>query len=335
MLQVAVAAAEAAGRADFLVHCQWLRASYLLQQGRLDDARGEARTAVVTAEQLNYAGHRSHALTVLAETALRQGDAEAAYSALAQFGPQEETGLLFDRYWVAALAAYSRGDTVTACQDLQPICGQVQAGCYAIGITQHHRLPRLVQIALRGGDTSAAAILATGAQDLARRNPQVSSLAAAGYHAQGLLEHDQELLREAVRQAERSEAPLIEAGAREDLAGFLSGAAAVEQLEQAYAIYLRAGAHHDMARVRAALRRHGVRKRQAGAGRPRQGWGSLTASELTVVNLVARGLTNREAAAELFLSPETINTHLRHAFGKLGIRSRVDLARLAAERAQT
>ena len=68
------------------------------------------------------------------------------------------------------------------------------------------------------------------------------------------------------------------------------------------------------------------------SGRPQQGWGSLTASELTVVDLVARGLTNREAAAKLFLSPDTINTHLRHAFGKLGIRSRVDFGRLAAER---
>jgi DNA-binding CsgD family transcriptional regulator/tetratricopeptide (TPR) repeat protein len=335
MLQVAVAAAEAAGRADFLVHCQWLRALYLLQQGRLDDARGEARTAVATAEQLNYAGHRSHALTVLAEAALRQGDAKAASSALAQFGSQEETGLLFDRYWVAALAADARRDTAAACQALPPICGQVQAGCYAIGITQHHRLPRLLQIALRGGETSAAAVLAAGAQDLARRNPQVNSLVAAGCHAQGLLERDQGLLLEAVRRAEHSEAPLIEAAAREDLAGVLAGAAAVEQLERAYAFYVRVGAHPDTARIRAALRRHGVRKRQISAGRPQQGWGSLTASELTVVNLVARGLTNREAAAELFLSPETINTHLRHAFGKLGIRSRVDLARLAAERART
>jgi len=335
MLQTAVAAAEAAGRADFLVHCQWLRASYLLQQGQLDDARGEARTAVATAEQLNYAGHRSHALTVLAEAALRQGDLEAAYSALSQFGPHEETGLLFDRYWVAALAADSRGDSAAACQALQPICGQVQAGCYAIGITQHHRLPQLLQIALRGGDTSAAAILAAGAQDLARRNPQASSLGAAGCHAQGLLEHDQGLLLEAVQRAERSEAPLIEAAAREELAGATTGAAAVEQLERAYAFYVRAGAHHDTARVRAALRRHGVRKRQPGAGRSQQGWASLTASELTVVNLVARGLTNREAAAELFLSPDTVNTHLRHAFGKLGIRSRVDLARLAAERERT
>ena len=331
-LQTAVAAAQAAGRADFLVHCQWLRASYLLQQGQLDDARGEARTAVATAEQLNYAGHRSHALTVLAEAALRQGDVAAVHSALSQFGSREETGLLFDRHWVAALAADSRGDTTAACQALQPICGQVQAGCYAIGITQHHRLPQLVQIALRGGDTSAAAILAAGAQDLARRNPQASSLVAAGCHAQGLLEHDQGLLLEAVRRAERSEAPLIEAAAREDLAGVLASAAAVDQLERAYAFYVRAGAHHDTARARAALRGHGVRKRQPGAGRPLQGWASLTASELTVVGLVARGLTNREAAAELFLSPDTVNTHLRHAFGKLGIRSRVDLARLVAER---
>jgi len=52
--------------------------------------------------------------------------------------------------------------------------------------------------------------------------------------------------------------------------------------------------------------------------------------------LRARLRTDRkEAAAKLFLSPETINTHLRHAFGKLGIRSRVDVARLAAERART
>jgi DNA-binding CsgD family transcriptional regulator/tetratricopeptide (TPR) repeat protein len=327
MLQTAVAAAEAAGRADFLVHCQWLRAAFLLQQGQLDDARGEARTAVATAEQLNYVGHRSHALTVLAEAALRRGDAKAAYSALSQFGSQEETGLLFDRYWVAALAADSRGDTATACQALQPICGQVQAGCYAIGITQHHRLPQLLE-------TAAAAILAAGAQDLAHRNPQADSLVAAGCHARGLLERDQALLLEAVRRAERSEAPLIEAAAREDLAGVLPSAAAVEQLERAYAFYVRAGAHHDTARVRAALRGHGVRKRQPSSGRPQRGWGSLTASELTVVDLVARGLTNREAAAELFLSPDTVNTHLRHAFGKLGIRSRVDLARLAAERAR-
>ena len=51
-----------------------------------------------------------------------------------------------------------------------------------------------------------------------------------------------------------------------------------------------------------------------------------------MVNVVAEGLTSREAAAQLYLSPDTVNTHLRHAFAKLGIRSRVELARLVLSR---
>jgi DNA-binding CsgD family transcriptional regulator len=56
----------------------------------------------------------------------------------------------------------------------------------------------------------------------------------------------------------------------------------------------------------------------------------LTRSELAVVELVALGATNRQAAEQLFLSPHTVSTHLRHAFEKLGIRSRVELAILFA-----
>jgi DNA-binding NarL/FixJ family response regulator len=48
--------------------------------------------------------------------------------------------------------------------------------------------------------------------------------------------------------------------------------------------------------------------------------------------LLIRGATNREVAERLYLSPYTVNSHLRHVFTKLGIRSRVELARLAAER---
>jgi hypothetical protein len=44
--------------------------------------------------------------------------------------------------------------------------------------------------------------------------------------------------------------------------------------------------------------------------------------------IVAEGRTNRETAAQLYISADTVNTHLRHAFAKLGIRSRVELARL-------
>jgi len=49
-----------------------------------------------------------------------------------------------------------------------------------------------------------------------------------------------------------------------------------------------------------------------------------------VARLVAEGLTNRQAAARLFVSPRTISAHLRHIFGKLQIGSRVELVRTVA-----
>ena len=51
-----------------------------------------------------------------------------------------------------------------------------------------------------------------------------------------------------------------------------------------------------------------------------------------MVSLVAQGATNREVAERLYLSQYTVNSHLRHVFAKLGIRSRVELAGLAAAR---
>ena len=53
----------------------------------------------------------------------------------------------------------------------------------------------------------------------------------------------------------------------------------------------------------------------------------LTPQELQVAVVVAEGATNREAAAQLFVSPKTIETHLSHIYRKLGVRSRTELAR--------
>jgi len=62
---------------------------------------------------------------------------------------------------------------------------------------------------------------------------------------------------------------------------------------------------------------------------PVPGWADLTDTQRMVAELVIDGLTNRGAGARLFLSPHTIDFHLRQIYRKLGIRSRVELARLA------
>jgi DNA-binding CsgD family transcriptional regulator len=68
----------------------------------------------------------------------------------------------------------------------------------------------------------------------------------------------------------------------------------------------------------------------SGPGRERTSWGwaSLTDTERSVAHVVAEGLTNREAAERLFLSPHTVDFHLRSIFRKLGASSRVHLTRL-------
>jgi DNA-binding CsgD family transcriptional regulator len=70
---------------------------------------------------------------------------------------------------------------------------------------------------------------------------------------------------------------------------------------------------------------------QARDGHPAFGWESLTDTERSVIELVAQGLTNRQAAEQLFLSHHTVGFHLRSIFCKLAVSSRVELTRAAIE----
>jgi DNA-binding NarL/FixJ family response regulator len=54
--------------------------------------------------------------------------------------------------------------------------------------------------------------------------------------------------------------------------------------------------------------------------------------ELEVLALIARGATNREAAAKLFISEATVKTHLLHVYAKLGVRDRAAAVAVAIER---
>ncbi|MDT0352169.1 helix-turn-helix transcriptional regulator [Pseudonocardia charpentierae] len=86
-------------------------------------------------------------------------------------------------------------------------------------------------------------------------------------------------------------------------------------------------------RIIARLRAHSVRLGVSGARRrPATGWQSLTPTELQVADLVGQGMTSRQIATRLFISPRTVQTHISHSLRKLDLTSRVELATTVARR---
>jgi DNA-binding CsgD family transcriptional regulator len=86
----------------------------------------------------------------------------------------------------------------------------------------------------------------------------------------------------------------------------------------------RLGAEPWAERARVELRASGEAARRRDPSTISQ----LTPQELQIARFVAEGLSNKQVAAQLFLSPRTIDSHLRNVFSKLAITSRTQLARL-------
>jgi DNA-binding CsgD family transcriptional regulator len=196
-----------------------------------------------------------------------------------------------------------------------------------------HAAVLLVRCALAGHDHRRANELALATQALARDRRADRDMDAAAAHVRGLVERDAVSLE---RAASAYAAPLARAEATEDAGqayaalGDHDSAEAV--LRQAHEQYSRLGCPEGAARVRSLLRAAGVRLHHwRRADRPAFGWASLTETELQIAELVAQGLSNREVAGRVYLSTHTVAFHLRHIFWKLGVASRVHLARLVAD----
>ena len=101
------------------------------------------------------------------------------------------------------------------------------------------------------------------------------------------------------------------------------------QLRAALEDFERLGARPWADRARAELAATGETTRR----RDPTALDELTPQELQIALLLADGKTTREAAAAVFLSPKTIEYHLRHVYLKLGINSREQLAQALAPRA--
>jgi DNA-binding CsgD family transcriptional regulator len=209
-------------------------------------------------------------------------------------------------------------------QDLEK---HLQLTLFGGGVADPEGAVLLVRAALADGDRARAVALAEQTRRVA------AGTAAAAEHARGLIDQDPAALS---RAAESYPTARAQAGALEDAGnawarqGDQDGATTL--LGQAYALFEETGDADDLARVRSHLRAAGTRLRHwTQADRPAFGWDSLTDTERRVADLVSEGLSNRQVANRVFLSMHTVAFHLRHVYWKLGISSRVQLARLAAE----
>jgi DNA-binding CsgD family transcriptional regulator len=191
--------------------------------------------------------------------------------------------------------------------------------------------PDLVRLALAAGDRDIAAEVASAVAAGVALAPEVPTVRSVALRCRGMVEVDADAMLEAAAISRQTLLMVEHTGACEDAARLLAEAGrpdeAVALLAEALELHERAGAESWAGRVRAQLRTLGVHfGRRGPRDRPASGWESLTATERAVSLLVAEGLTNGAVARQLYISPHTVNTHLRHVFAKLGVPNRVALA---------
>ena len=172
-------------------------------------------------------------------------------------------------------------------------------------------------------DTSSAARLAAEELELARAFGAPRALGVA-LRAYAVTQSPPALdaLEEAVTVLGRSSARLEQARALVDLGAAIrragTRAPARIPLREGHDLAVLCGAERLAERARREIEATGARVAPAGL----RGVASLTPSELRVAELAADGHTNREIAQALFITDSTVETHLRHIFDKLDIRSR-------------
>jgi ATP/maltotriose-dependent transcriptional regulator MalT len=330
------------GHTAYAVSPSVYRARLRLAEGRLEDAVAEARAGLAMAEKLNMYAFVLVAIAVLITSAVRSGDLDEAAGLIERFETHHRSGrgATYGKAlgWLAIGAVIEvREGPAKAAAMLRRAYTDPAHRCYLL-MTESNAAPWLTRLAVGAGDAAGAEAMVATAERIAHDNPGFPTFAASAAHARGILRGDAEALTDALATHVR---PYGRASAAEDLACVLAHATGtcpadrepvIHALDEALGLYQKIGASHDAARVRARLRRLGARRRHWGqSNRPVAGWDSLTPTERSVAILVAQGLTNPQVAGRMFVSPHTVKFHLRRIFQKLGVGSRVELARSAAE----
>jgi DNA-binding CsgD family transcriptional regulator len=330
ILDTLVSSAQARGATRIQASALTARAVASYRAGRLRDAEVDARLALELAE----------------------GDSS---DFLRPYKLAQQTGALIERGQIEAAARLLRPSELNGDRADRSFFETILRDTYAQLLARQGRL----KAALRELQTVEQAD-----RDWDNQNPGWTiwrSTAAFVHHRLGNWEKAAELAAEDVRAARAFGAPLA-IGTALRTAALVARGDRIEQLREAANVLERSEARleyaHTLVELGAALRRSGHRSdarepltiglelaRECGAspladnashelaatgarvrGPRKNGPGTLTPSELRIAAMAAEGLTNREIAQALYLSPKTVEMHMSHAFDKLEISSRVRLA---------
>lgn len=329
--------AEDEGYRAVLVAAQSLLVGYCFAVGDWDDAASEFDALAVLCAETEilppfvHVGAGAGALV-----ALHRGDPKGARAALSVAGATEAPHSSPLATLARALLMGSAKAERAAASALRILSDEWDR-CIDLGVAVHHAVvgPDMVRLSMAAGDLDRAAAVCGAVDAVAAANPGTSSLEGVRLRCRGLLGADPDLLVEAATVLGLAPRPLDHGLACEDAAEALAKAGDLMEarrwLDEALRAYEQLDARWDASRATSRLRSAGVRRgSRAARVRPKDGWEALTAGERAVVELVAEGLSNPDVADRLFLSRNTVKTHLANAMRKVGLTSRFELARAVA-----
>jgi DNA-binding CsgD family transcriptional regulator len=304
-----------------------LRSHVGYREGSLRDAEADARNRLQIAR--DWPGDPLEPVAFLVDVLVERGQLDEADDLLDPAPLEQHEGR-----WDALVLSGSRGrlrlaqgDPGAALDDLLGVGEQlVSAGAINPAVMAWRSSAALARHAL--GERAEALRLATEEVSLARAFGAARALGIA-LRCRGIVAPAREgldLLEQSAQVLDGSGARLEHARSLCELGAALRRAgrrgAAAAPLREALDLSARCGAEALAERAREELRAAGARpRRDVLSGRD-----ALTASELRVARMAAGGATNPQIAQSLFVTLRTVETHLTHAYRKLDIRGRTELA---------